>query len=178
MLRPTTSQLDPLAHRAAIDALEAQRAAYRRYARAMEAQQQTLTDGDGDRASTAAEVAVRGFDELQTGARHLQPLLDRVGEGGTPEQLVEMQRHMEALMRDARTAETAIQNMSVQLEAWRDAYGRQLAELGVVPGGDADRSGDGAAGGGDGRAAPGYGPSGVRPRRAAVTVASLIDRRG
>jgi hypothetical protein len=84
---------------------------------------------------------------------------------------------MEELMREARTAEVAIQNMSVQLEAWRDAYGRQLAELGIVPGGgDAERTGEGA--GNEGRPSGGYGPSGAQARRAAVTVPSLIDRRG
>lgn len=177
MLRTTAPQLDPLAHRAAIDALEAQRAAYRRYARTMEAQQQTLNDGDGDRAAAVAETAVRGFDELQTGARRLQPLLEQVSEGGAPEQLLEMRRQMEELMHEARMAEAAIQNMSVQLEAWRDAYGRQLAELGIVPGGgDAERSGEGT--GSEGRPSGGYGPSGVQTRRAAVTVPSLIDRRG
>ena len=177
MLRTTTPHLDPLALRAAIDALESQRAAYRRYARAMEAQQQTLNDGDGDRASAAAEMAVRGFDELQLGARRLQPLLERVHEAGTPEQLVEMRRHMEGLMREARTAEAAIQNMSVQLEAWRDAYGRQLAELGIVPGGgDVERPGEGT--GGDGRGSGGYGPSGAQAWRAVGAVPSLIDRRG
>ncbi len=178
MLRTTAHHLDPLAHRAAIDALEAQRAAYRRYARAMEAQQQTLGDGDGDRASAAAELAVRGFDELQTGARRLQPLLEQVGEAGAPEQLVEMRRQMEELMRDARAAEAAIQNMSVQLEAWRDAYGRQLTELGIVPGGgDAERAGEAGAGS-DARASGGYGPSGTQTRRMVGAVPSLIDRRG
>ena len=177
MLRATTPHLDPLAHRAAIDALEAQRAAYRRYARAMEAQQQTLNEGDGDRASAAAEMAVRGFDELQTGARRLQPLLERVQEAGAPEQLVEMRRQMDELMREARTAEAAIQNMSVQLEAWRDAYGRQLAELGIVPGrGDVERPGEGT--GSDGRGSGGYGPSGARARRTVGAVPSLLDRRG
>jgi hypothetical protein len=177
MLRSTTSHIDPLAHRAAIDALDAPRAAYRRYARAMESQQQTLNDGDGDRATAAAELAVRGFDELQTGARQLQPLLERASEAGSPEQLVEMRRQMEELMHEARIAEAAIQNMSVQLEAWRDAYGRQLAELGIVPGGgDAERPDVGA--GTDVRAASGYGPSGVQPRRAPGGVPSLIARRG
>ena len=177
MLRTTTPQLDPLAHRAAIDALEAQRAAYRRYARAMEAQQVTLNDGDGDRASAASEMAVRGFDELQAGARRLQPLLELVSEAGAPEQLVELRRQTAALMREARAAEAAIQNMSVQLEAWRDAYGRQLAELGIVPGGvDAERSGEGS--GSDGRGAGGYGPSGAPARRTVGAVPSLIDRRG
>jgi hypothetical protein len=179
MLRTSTTHLDPLAHRAAIDALEAQRAAYRRYARAMEAQQRTLTDGDGDRASAVAETASRGFDELQTGARRLQPLLERASEAGTPEQLVEMRRQMEELMREARSAEAAIQNMSVQLEAWRDAYGRQLAELGIVPGGsEAERTPEGAAGAAEARASGGYGRTGAQARRTAGTVPSLIDRRG
>lgn len=170
MLRPTRPPIDPLAQRAAIDALEAQRAAYRRYARAMEVQQRTLHAGDGEQAAVAAEAAVRGFEALRTGAERLQPLVGRVQEGGTPEQLVELQRHMEELMREARLAEAAIQNMTVQLEAWRDAYGRQLAELGIVPGGEAERTPDGSA--------AGYGPPGGGGRRTAGGVPSLIDRRG
>jgi hypothetical protein len=175
--------LDPHAHRAAIDALEAQRAAYRRYARAMEVQQQSFGDGDGDHALAAAEAAARGFDELQVGAGRLQPLVERATKGASTEELLEVQRQMEALMRDARAAEVAIQNMTVQLEAWRDAYGRQLAELGVTPGsvqGSVQGSAQGSASGGgdEATASNGYGPRGVGTSRTVGTVPSLIDRRG
>jgi hypothetical protein len=71
-------------------------------------------------------------------------------------------------MHDARGAETAIRNLSSQLEVWRDAYGRQLAELGINPtGGDA---GDGDA------AKPGapYGP--VRDGSAGLP--RMLDRQG
>ena len=46
MLRPVIRPaIDPLAHKAAIDALHAQRAAYQRYARTMEAQRQQPMGG-------------------------------------------------------------------------------------------------------------------------------------
>lgn len=165
-------QIDPLAHKAAIDALEAQRAAYRRYARTMEAQQATLGSGDGDRATAVAEAAVRGFDELDLGARRLQPLVERVYDAGSPDQLLDVQRQMEDLMQEARVAEAAIQNMTVQLEAWRDAYGRQLAEVGLVPGGD------GAGEPSTPELGSGYGPWGTAPAAPTPRGPSLIDRKG
>ena len=171
MLRaPTTRQLDPLAHRAAIDALEAQRAAYRRYARTVEAQQRTFDDGDADRAVAATAVAVQGFEELQQGASRLAPMVGEASAGASADQMRELQREMEALMREARQAEVAIRNMTVQLEAWRDAYGRQLAELGLAPG---------AAGeGGEGDAARGgYGPRGGGAQAPSERAPSLIDRK-
>ena len=135
MLRPITKPpIDPLAHRAAIEAMEAQRAAYQRYARTVEMQRATLGDGDGDRALAAVDAATRDFVELGEGARRLEPLVAAVRDGGSEDQLREMQRQMEQLMRDARQAENAIHDMTSQLEAWRDAYGRQLAELGLRPG--------------------------------------------
>lgn len=181
-MRPiVTPQLDPLAHKAAIDALEAQRAAYRRYARTVEAQRTTLADGNGDAAAGVAEAAARDFDELEAGAARLQPLVSRVNDVGSADQLREMQRHMEELMRDAYHAETAIRNLATQLEAWRDAYGRQLAELGLPPGaaGEARSLGTVGVGGGyqdDGRRGPyvqpGFGRGAGRGRT------TLIDKKG
>ena len=170
--------LDPLAHKSAIDALEAQRAAYRRYARNVESQRQQLGDGDADRAVAFAETATRDFDELDAGARRVQPLVQRVHEVGSADQVSEVRRHMEALMHDARSAETAIRNLATQLEAWRDAYGRQLAELGVTPGAEGQSGAVAGTEGEDGRASrlaygqPGFGRASVKrlPR--------ILDRKG
>lgn len=140
-MQPIHPQLDPLAHKAAIEALEAQRAAYRRFARTTEEQRLSLGDGDGERAMAAAEATARGFDELERGARRLQPLLEQVAGVASGDELAEMQRRMDAMMREARVAESAIQNLTLQLEAWRDAYGRQLAELGLPPGGEGGTAG-------------------------------------
>jgi hypothetical protein len=49
-------------------------------------------------------------------------------------------------MREAQSAETAIQNLSTQLQSWRDAYGKQLAELGLAPGSDTSAAGSGDQG--------------------------------
>lgn len=128
--------LDPLAHKAAIDAMEAQRAAYRRYARLVESQHRSLNDGDADRAAAVADDVMSGSEALEAGARELAPLVARArgrAEGGQRE---EIQRMIEALAHDALKAEQAIRNLSSQLEAWRDATGRQLAEVGIVPDGD------------------------------------------
>lgn len=185
MLRPFVKPpLDPLAYRAAIDAMEAQRAAFQRYARTVEAQRTTLGDGDGDKAVAAADAVARDFVEISERSQQLEPLVRAVREGGSDTQLVELERQMEQLMQEARQAENAIRNMSTQLEAWRDAYGRQLSEVGMVPGraeavGDPappvaapSGSGDaGAAGSGRGR-----GPYGARA--AAGGRVTLIDRRG
>jgi DNA repair exonuclease SbcCD ATPase subunit len=143
-MRPVSPSIDPLAQRAAIDALDAQRAAYRRYARTLEAQRGTLTDGDPDKAAAAVDEATRGYAELQAGAQQLAPTLDRVRQSSNVDELREIQQRVEQLMREAQSAESAIQNLSTQLQSWRDAYGKQLAELGLPPGGDA-----GGTGGGD-----------------------------
>jgi len=133
-MRPVSPSIDPLAHRATIDALDAQRAAYRRYARNLEAQRGTLTDGDPDRAASAVDEAARGFGELQAGAQKLAPVLDHARLTASPDQLREIQQRVEELMHAAQSAEAAIHNLSSQLEVWRDAYGRQLAEVGITPG--------------------------------------------
>lgn len=182
MLPRVNPPLDPLAHKTAIDALEGQRAAYRRYARSVEAQQATVGDGDGARAVTVSDAVTRDFVALDQGARRLQPLVERVREAGTPDQLAELQRQMEEMMREARQAETAIRNLTSQLEAWRDAYGRQLAEVGLTPG--AGTGGDAApAEPPEGRPTGGHpargpydalsGRHGRQPR-----VLALLDRRG
>lgn len=185
MIRPIRPAIDPNAHKAAIDALQAQRAAYQRYARAMEAQaRQPLGNGNGgDVAVLTADEAARGFAELEEGAGRLRPALDAVAEGGSPDQVAEVQRQMEQLMRDARAAEAAIQNMTTQLEAWRDAYGRQLAELGLTPGGAGGETvgvGDAARAASPidaGRArTAGYGPRSRAGERAGVP--AMLDRKG
>ena len=169
--------LDPLAQKAAINALEAQRAAYRRYARTVEAQQHTFGDGDGDKAVQAVDTAVRGFAELDEGAKKLQPLVDHALSNGAPDQVQDMQRRMEDLLRDARNAETAIQNLTSQLEAWRDAYGKQLTNLGMTPGSTAGGTSDVAAGTDATDAARRAGPyaktPGVKPR----TQSYVLDRK-
>ena len=184
MLRPVVKPaLDPLAFKSAIDAMEAQRAAYRRYARTVEAQRATFGDGDGDRATAAVDAAVRDFAELSEGARALAPQLQQVSSAGSAEQAAELQQQMEQLMREARMAEVAIRNMSQQLEAWRDAYGRQLAEVGLAPGsaggpapvGEGEGAPD-AALPGDGGARPGPRSGPYGPRDGGRV--SLIDRRG
>jgi hypothetical protein len=162
----TTSSL-PLAQRTALDALEAQRAAYRRYARLVEAQQRPLGSGDAGHATAAAEVLSHAQDGLQAGARALPPLLREARSDASPDVRAELDRRVDALLHEAHAAQVAIRNLATQMEAWRDAYGRQLAEIGVVPGSDAA---------GDDRAAAGaYGP---RAQRTAGAVPSLIDRRG
>lgn len=172
--------LDPLAHKSAIDALEAQRAAYRRYARTVEAQRAAVGDGDGDRAMAAVDRAASDFVELTEGARRLEPLVRQVHETGSLDQVRDMERQMERLMREARQAEAAIQNMTTQLEAWRDAYGRQLAEVGVVPGGAGSGASDAREAGGvprpPARGGPYGAPAGDPP--GAPGRATLIDRRG
>jgi hypothetical protein len=134
MLPPVRPSLDPLAHRAAIQALEAQRASYARFARTMDVHRTALAGGAGDAATAAAEAAVRGHDELAEGARRLAPLV--AAAQADPAAREDVGRRMDAVMDGARAAEAAIHNLTAQLEAWRDAYGRQLAELGVTPGGD------------------------------------------
>ncbi len=182
MIRPIQPAINPVSHRAAIDALDGQRAAYRRYARQIETQQQALTDGDGDRALSAAERAATTFAELDGGARALAPLLDEARAGGSEEQRREIERQVDEMMREARSAELAIRNLTTQLEAWRDAYGRQLAEVGLEPGGSPEGCATpagvaapaGAAPGG--YAPPGYGPRGRPGDRQGVP--ALLDRKG
>jgi hypothetical protein len=163
MTRPITS-LDPLAHRAAIDALDAQRAAYQRYARLVEAQQRVLNDGDADKVVAFTQHAALELAGLEDGAAALPPLVARATAGLSADGLQEMRRRLDALAHDARHAEAAIRNLTVQLEAWRDAFARQLSEAGIGVGGEAPPSGDGYA-------QPGFGrSSGGAPH--------LIDRRG
>src|SRR5438067_437253 len=145
-MRSVTTSIDPLAHRAAIDALDAQRAAYRRYARALETQRSTLTDGDPDKAATVVDEATRGYTELQAGAQRLAPVLDHARQASSADDLRDIQQRVEDLMHAARSAEAAIQNLSTQLEVWRDAYGKQLAEVGLTPGTD---TGTGGGSGGE-----------------------------
>jgi hypothetical protein len=182
MIRPIQPAINPVSHRAAIDALDGQRAAYRRYARQIEAQQQALTDGDGDKAVAASERAAQTFAELDAGARALAPLLDEARAGAGDDERRDVERRIDEMMREARTAEVAIRNLATQLEAWRDAYGRQLAEEGIEPGATPDD----AAGaprvltGGASAAGPGYG-SGYGPRGRPVDrrgVPALLDRKG
>jgi hypothetical protein len=155
--------INPIAQRAAIDALEAQRAAYQRFARLVEQQQQALGDGDGDRAVAFADEAVLGFQELERGAARLAPLVAEARATGAPVDVQAMRRRLDDLARDAQRAEQAIRNLATQLEAWRDAYGRQLSEVGLAPGGGAAAPEERAGG---------YGA------RAGGAVPSLIDRRG
>ena len=168
--------LDPIAHRATLDALEAQRAAYQRYARTVETQRAALGDGDGDRAAAVTDAAVRGFDELETGARHVARLVEQVTRSADPETAREMRRQLDQLLTEARAAGTAIQNMTLQLEAWRDAYGRQLAEVGLTPGGAPAAEDVDAGRAYADRAAAGYGRPGRAGDRAHPP--SLIDRKG
>lgn len=137
-MRPVIPPLDPLAHKAAIDAMEAQRAAYQRYARLVESQQQALNDGDADRATAVADEVTFGSQALEASARELAPLVAHARGAGSSDQREEIQRTIEALARDAQKAEQAIRNLSSQLEAWRDATGRELAEVGIVPDGSND----------------------------------------
>lgn len=172
----------PLVHRSALDALEAQRAAYQRYARFVEQQQLMLGDGDPDRVVEFVSEAATQNGMLQDGARGLVPLIARARVEGGPDVGAELDRRVGALMRDAQAAEMAIRNLAGQLEAWRDSYGRQLAELGVFPGAvdtDADAEPGSAAPVGDVRAPNGgYGPRGAGTQRTTGAVPSLIDRRG
>ena len=173
-LRPA---LDPLAHRAAIQALESQRAAYARYARSMDAHREALGAGDGDRATAAADAAAHGYEALAEGARRLGPVLAGVTGAGSEAEAAEVQRQVEAMVRAAREAEASIHNLTAQLEAWRDAYARQLADLGLTPGGEA--GGAPASGAPDPAAAAsaGYGRDG-RGAGAGRPAPTLLDRRG
>jgi hypothetical protein len=162
-MQPISPPIDPQAHRAAIDALEAQRAAYRRFARQAEAQQNGLSGGDVAQVDAFTEGAGREIAELQEGARAVRSLVDAVSPGASVDQLREIERRMVDMMREARLAEMAIHNLTTQLEAWRDAYGRQLAELGLTPGGE-------SAGDAPDPSRRGYGGPAAAPR--------ILDRRG
>lgn len=193
MLPPIRPALDPFAQRAAIDALEAQRAAYQRYARTVDDQSRVVASGDAEGAVTAAGTVARGFDELDAGARALGPHLDRVRAEGSPAQQADAQRHIDNLTSDAERAQAAIQNLTSQLDAWRVAYGRQLAQVGLAPGSAGTQARDAAdsvAGVGgsnrigaagvttDGRSQDvrGYGPRGRAG--AAQRVPTLLNRLG
>lgn len=132
----STGHIDPLAQRAAIDALEAQRAAYERYARLVESQQGVLNDGDADKVVAFTERAARDLAHLEHGALALGPLVERATVGLSGDGLQDLRRRIDALAVEARRAEAAIRNLTVQLEAWRDALGRKLADVGLVVGGE------------------------------------------
>jgi hypothetical protein len=178
MATPVRLALDPLAHQAAIQALEAQRAAYARFARTMDAHRTAVAGGSGDAAVAAADAAARGHDELAAGARRLDPLVaaavaPAAGDGTAH---AEVARRLDAVMQEARAAETAIHHLTAQLEAWRDAYGRQLAEVGLPPGASGSPTDGVAPAAGGGRVAAGYAPrsaAGDRPQAPA-----LLDRKG
>jgi hypothetical protein len=164
--------LDPLAQRAAIQALETQRAAYARYARGMDGHRAAVAAGDGGAALAATAAAEDGHRELDEGARRLAPLVEAAHAAGGDADREVLRRQVDAMMAQARAAETVIHNLTQQLEAWHAAYSRQLAETGVV-------AGEGGAAGGD--AASG-GPASYHRRGSAADagtpVRPLIDRRG
>jgi small-conductance mechanosensitive channel len=133
------SHVNPAVYKGAIVALEAQRAAYQRYARMVEAQNASLGSGDADRVAQFAESATQELGEIEQGARQLEPQLDQLRSVASREQMHEIRRMLDDLARDAREAEISIQNLTTQLEAWRDEYGRQLGELGVALPGTEER---------------------------------------
>ena len=141
-MRPISQIIDPHAQRAAIDALEAQRAAYRRFARQAEAQRVPLSDGDVEQVAAFTDGAAAGVDALHQGAHRVRALVDSASAQASAPDLRELERRMDDMMREARTAEVAIRNLTSQLEAWRDAYGRQLAESGLTPGASGDSTSD------------------------------------
>jgi hypothetical protein len=163
-MRPISPPIDPIAHRAAIDALEGQRAAYRRFARLAEAQQGTLAGGDADQVAEFTDGAHRTVGELEAGARNVRSLVDSASQQASEAHLQEIERMMESMMAEARNAETAIRNLTTQLEAWRDAYGRQLTDLGIVPGTSTAQS-----------EAP---DAAKQPYAASATPPRILDRRG
>ena len=133
-MRSISPSIDPIAQRAAIDALEAQRAAYRRFARQAEAQQAPLSSGDIDQVTAFTNDAASTVGALHDGTHAARALADQASQQASDVQLRELERRMTDMTREAQNAEVAIRNLTTQLEAWRDAYGRQLAELGVTPG--------------------------------------------
>lgn len=157
------TSIDLHAQRTAIDALEAQRAAYRRFARLAESQQSSLATGDVDQVSAFTDGAAQTVRDLDAGARHVRTLVDRASHTASEAELREVERMMNSMMTEARNAETSIRNLTTQLEAWRDAYGRQLTELGITPG-SAESNSEG------------------QPKRSAyhahATAPSILDRKG
>ena len=138
------TQLNPAVYRSAITALEAQRAAYQRYARMVDAQNGALGQGDSERVAKFAEQATKELGELETGAKNLEPQLDLLRSVASREETLEIRRMLDDLARDAQAAQVSIQNLTMQLEAWRDEYGRQLGELGVALPGTEERAKYGA----------------------------------
>ena len=138
------TQLNPAVFKSAITALEAQRAAYQRYARMVEAQQGSLGQGDMDRVAQFAEHASTELAELERGARQLEPQLDILRTVAQREEALEVRRLLDDLARDAQLAQLSIQNLTTQLEAWRDEFGRQLTTLGVPLPGTEERPAYGA----------------------------------
>lgn len=174
MIPRVSPAIDPLAQRAAIQALEAQRAAYARYARGADANRARLAGGDGTVATAAADEAVRGMGELEDGARRLAPLVSDAAAGASPDERQLLDRQIDAVLREARQAEAAIHNLTAQLEAWRSAYARQLSDAGVPTGTDGGTPGDDAAAPAAARGAGYTAPGGGRTR----TAPALFDRRG
>jgi hypothetical protein len=147
-----------------------------------------VAGGDGDAATTAAAAAEAGHAQLADGVRRLAPLVEAARTGGTDGEREELQRQIDSMMDQARAAETAIQNLTRQLEVWHAAYSRQLAEVGVVAGEAAPGASDTAAplpagapvpgsGAGNGAGVTAYDRRGPAVERSAV-VRPLIDRRG
>jgi hypothetical protein len=170
-MKPISPAIDPLSQRSAIDALESQRAAYRRFAQQAQAQSGSLGTGDVDQVAAFTAGATQDMAALHTGARAVGSIMDAARGGGkSTAELAELERRMDAMMREARDAETAIRNLTTQLEAWRDAFGKQLADLGITPGGSttSTTSSDTPVD----PAARGYG------QRDAVRAPRLLDRKG
>ena len=168
MMHSIAPALDPHTQRAAIDALEAQRAAYHRFARQAEAQQGPLGRGELDQVATFTDGVSDTVGELHEGAHAAKVLYDHAVGQASETDLQDLERRMAEMMREARNAEVAIHNLTTQLEAWRDAYGRQLSELGVTPGSS-------SSGGTSEVGAPtarGYG------QRLLVRAPRILDRKG
>jgi predicted TIM-barrel fold metal-dependent hydrolase len=166
-MRPISPSIDPIAQRSAIDALEAQRAAYRRFALQAEAQQTPLSAGDIDQVTAFTDAAAGTVGTLHDGAQRARALVGTASEQASAEQMRELERRMTDMTREARNAEVAIRNLTSQLEAWRDAYGRQLADLGVAPGTSTS--------GGDAPADPAARAYGQRD---VVRAPRILDRKG
>ncbi|HEY0777148.1 MAG TPA: hypothetical protein VGD56_04200, partial [Gemmatirosa sp.] len=133
-----------------------------------------------DSAVAAAATAARGFDELDAGAKALRPHLDRVREQGSPDQQADVQRRLATLSSDADRAQSAIQNLTSQLDAWRLAYGRQLAAVGLTPGSSGGTGTTTSAGSTAGVAIgadPGSVGTGARPAEASGTDVVLGEAR-
>ncbi len=158
-----SAAISPVSQRAALDALEAQRAAYRRFARDAAAQHGPATSGDFDQVAEYTASVAQDVAALHDGTQAVRATVDTAAAQASESELRELERRMHDMMREARKAETAIHNLTSQLEAWRDAYGRQLSDAGIVPG--SGTTDDGADGG-----APYAAKSALPPR--------ILDRRG